>query len=123
MSINLFGYYGETSVCMPRFYVTYGSSSWKYTLSIITLNFLSFLFIAVGYFFHLQTFLCNFSKFAKQQTQQPIHQNAEVHRSHHCNRLLLLDSDLRNGVCATRGILTPRRKTFPRKSFARKTFP
>ena len=50
ISIKLFGYYGETSVCMPRFYVAYGESSWEYTLAIITLNFLSFLFIAVCYF-------------------------------------------------------------------------
>ena len=49
MSVKLFGYYGETSVCMPRFYVAYGESSWEYTVSIITLNFLSFLFIAVSY--------------------------------------------------------------------------
>ena len=50
MSVKFFGYYGETSVCMPRFYVAYGESSWEYTISIITLNFLSFLFIAVSYF-------------------------------------------------------------------------
>ena len=50
MPITLFSYYGETSVCMPRFYVTFGDSSWEYTLLIITLNFLSFFFIAVSYF-------------------------------------------------------------------------
>jgi len=44
--IELFGYYGETSVCMPRFYVVLGESSWEYTTFILTLNFLSFLFIA-----------------------------------------------------------------------------
>ena len=49
-SVKLFGYYGETSVCMPRFYVAYGESSWEYTLAIITLNFLSFVFIAVACF-------------------------------------------------------------------------
>ena len=48
--IKVFGYYGGTSVCMPRFYVAYGESSWEYTISIITLNFLSFVFIAVSYF-------------------------------------------------------------------------
>ena len=50
-SVKLFGYYGETSVCMPRFYVAYGESSWKFTLAMITLNFLSFVFIAISYFF------------------------------------------------------------------------
>ena len=48
--VKLFGYYGETSVCMPRFYVAYGESSWEFTLAIMTLNFLSFVFIAVSYF-------------------------------------------------------------------------
>ena len=49
-SVKLFGYYGETSVCMPRFYVAYGKSSWEFSLAMITLNFLSFFFIAVSYF-------------------------------------------------------------------------
>ena len=49
-SVKLFGYYGETSVCMPRFYVAYGESSWEFTLAMITLNFVSFVFIAVSYF-------------------------------------------------------------------------
>ena len=49
-SVKLFGYYGETSVCMPRFYVAYGESSWEFTLAMMILNFLSFVFIAVSYF-------------------------------------------------------------------------
>ena len=48
-SVVLFGYYGQTSICMPRFYVTYGDTSWEYTTFIITVNFLSFVFIAFGY--------------------------------------------------------------------------
>ena len=48
-SVALFGYYGQNSVCMPRFYVSNGESSWEYTIFIITVNFLSFVFIAVGY--------------------------------------------------------------------------
>ena len=48
-SISMFGYYSETSVCMPRFYVSYGDSAWEYTISIITVNFLCFVFIAVSY--------------------------------------------------------------------------
>ena len=44
-----FGYYGQTSVCMPRFYVYRGESAWEYSLIIITVNFLSFFFIAVSY--------------------------------------------------------------------------
>ena len=49
-SVKVFGYYGETSVCMPRFYAAYGESSWEFTLAMMTLNFLSFVFIAVSYF-------------------------------------------------------------------------
>ena len=48
-SITFLGYYGETSICMPRFYVAIGESSWEYTISIITVNFLCFLYIAVSY--------------------------------------------------------------------------
>ena len=44
-----FGYYGETSICMPRFFVATSDSSWQYTLVIITINFLAFLFIVSSY--------------------------------------------------------------------------
>ena len=44
-----FGYYGETSVCLPRFFVNYGDYAWEYTLIIITINLVSFVFIAVAY--------------------------------------------------------------------------
>ena len=47
--VKRFGYYGETSVCMPRFYVARGEPSWEYTIFLITANFLCFLFIAIGY--------------------------------------------------------------------------
>jgi len=46
--VRSFGYYGETSVCMPRLYVGRGERSWEFTLFLITLNLLCFLFIAVG---------------------------------------------------------------------------
>ena len=44
-----FGYYGQTTVCMPRFYVYRGENAWEYSLAIITINFLSLIFIAIGY--------------------------------------------------------------------------
>ena len=47
--IREFGYYGETSVCMPRFYVTRGETAWEYTLSVMMLNFLAFISIAGFY--------------------------------------------------------------------------
>jgi len=49
-SFNFFAYYGETNVCMPRLYLPYGEKSWEFTTSLITFNFLCFLFIAVSYF-------------------------------------------------------------------------
>ena len=49
ISVETFGYYGQTSICMPRFYVAYGESSWEFTIFIITVNFLSFDFIAFSY--------------------------------------------------------------------------
>ena len=44
-----FGYYGETSICMPRFYVAKGEHGWEYSLAVITINFVAFIFIAVSY--------------------------------------------------------------------------
>ena len=49
-SVEHLGYYGGTGLCMPRFYVAYGESSWEFTIAMITLNFLCFVFIAFGYF-------------------------------------------------------------------------
>ena len=46
-----FGYYGQTSVCMPRFYVNQGKSGWEYSLVLTIANVLSFLFIAVSYIY------------------------------------------------------------------------
>ena len=46
ISVAMFGYYGQTSICLRRFYVAYGESSWEFTIFIITVNFLSFDFIA-----------------------------------------------------------------------------
>ena len=45
----VFGYYSQTSVCMPRFYVNAGENGWEYTLGIICIKFMSFIYIAVGY--------------------------------------------------------------------------
>ena len=54
ISVEMFGYYGQTSICLPRFYVASGASSWEFTIFIITVNFLSFVFIAVGYIWIVQ---------------------------------------------------------------------
>ena len=49
LPVRMFKYYGETSVCMPRFYVGSGEPSWEYTFSLITVNLVCFIFIAAGY--------------------------------------------------------------------------
>ncbi|CAK8686046.1 unnamed protein product [Clavelina lepadiformis] len=43
------GYYGTTSVCMPRLYVNRSDSYWIYSIVMITFNFLSFLFVLSGF--------------------------------------------------------------------------
>ena len=43
------GYYGATSVCMPRFFVTRSESAMEYTLIMISINFVCFIFIAISY--------------------------------------------------------------------------
>ena len=49
LPVRIFGYYSETSLCMPRFFIAHGEPSWEYTFSLITFNFLCFIFIAVSY--------------------------------------------------------------------------
>jgi len=49
-SVNFFGFYSLTDACMPRFYAgTEITWTWCFSFLLITLNFLSFLFIAVCY--------------------------------------------------------------------------
>ncbi|XP_076825038.1 uncharacterized protein LOC143470664 [Clavelina lepadiformis] len=43
------GYYGTTSVCMPRLYVNRSDSFWIYSIVMITFNFISFLFVLSGF--------------------------------------------------------------------------
>jgi len=73
VAIEFFGYYGETSVCMPRFYVGFGESSWEYTTFVLTLNFLSFLFIAISCIFIL--------KHTSQHTKRAHHNQQNI-----CNK-------------------------------------
>ena len=57
-----FGYYGETSICMPRFYAAASDNAWEYTLMIITINLLAFIVIACCY-------ILMFVKFREQRAQ------------------------------------------------------
>jgi len=44
-----FGFYSQTSVCMPRFYTSTSESAWEYSTFLITLNFIFFAYMVVIY--------------------------------------------------------------------------
>ncbi|XP_078492170.1 uncharacterized protein LOC144747761 [Ciona intestinalis] len=44
-----FGYYGETSVCMPKLFVTVGEAVWEYSAFLIVLNFCLFMYVVAVY--------------------------------------------------------------------------
>ena len=44
-----FGFYSQTSVCMPRFYTSPTKSAWEYSTLLITLNFMLFIYMVVVY--------------------------------------------------------------------------
>uniref|UniRef100_H2YML7 G-protein coupled receptors family 1 profile domain-containing protein n=1 Tax=Ciona savignyi TaxID=51511 RepID=H2YML7_CIOSA len=44
-----FGYFGETSVCLPRLFVKVGDTAWEYSTFIIVLNFCLFVYMAISY--------------------------------------------------------------------------
>ena len=46
-----FGFYSQTSVCMPRFCASASECSWEYSTFLITLNFMLFIFMVVVYVF------------------------------------------------------------------------
>ena len=80
ISVAMFGYYGQTSICMPRFYVAYGASSWEYTVVIITVNFLSFIFIAVGYIWIVKHCSKSSANVGKKQNKRAYAQAAKMQR-------------------------------------------
>ena len=44
-----FGFYSQTSVCMPRFYTSTNESAWEYSTFLITLNFMLFIYMVIVY--------------------------------------------------------------------------
>ena len=44
-----FGFYSQTSVCMPHFYASTNESSWEYSTFLITLNFMLFIYMVIVY--------------------------------------------------------------------------
>ena len=93
MPLTKFGYYGETSICMPRLFVQKDDAAWEYTLTLITL--FSFCF----YSCKLCNDVCQVDKNTKYAGPfQPIYSktrinNAETNCQNYCYRFLLLDSN------------------------------
>ncbi|XP_002121139.4 uncharacterized protein LOC100178546 [Ciona intestinalis] len=46
---QFFGYYSEDSVCMPKLYVSKDDLFWGHAVSLLTVNFISVIYIAVAY--------------------------------------------------------------------------
>ena len=80
ISVGIFGYFGQTSICMPRFYVAYKESSWEYTIFIISVNFLSFVFIAVGYIWIVKHCSKSSANVGRARTNQVDDQAAKMQR-------------------------------------------
>ena len=79
-SVAMFGYYDQTSICMPLFYIAYEESSWEFTIFIITVNFLSFVFIAVGYIWIVKRWFKSSANVGKAQNKQANAQAAKMQR-------------------------------------------
>ncbi|CAK8673578.1 unnamed protein product [Clavelina lepadiformis] len=45
-----FGYYSENSFCVPHFYVPVGDNGWEYPTVLVTVNLVSFVYVAVAYY-------------------------------------------------------------------------
>ncbi|XP_026690896.2 uncharacterized protein LOC108949594 [Ciona intestinalis] len=46
-----FGYFGETSVCMPKLFSHVGSEAWEYSTALISINFFLFIYMVACYLF------------------------------------------------------------------------
>ena len=54
VTITTVGYYGDISVCMPRFYVDNTDTAAGYSIFLITLNFVSFIYVCISYVYVLK---------------------------------------------------------------------
>jgi len=79
-----FGFYSQTSVCMPRFYASTRDSSWEYSTFLITLNFTLFVYMVVVYVIVYKK--ATGTKFSKSNSKDP---NRRMQKR--ISRLLLTD--------------------------------
>ena len=67
MIVSFDSYYGGYSVCLPKIFITQASPSWPLSILVSTINFSSFLAVAVGYILiHKRT----------KKSSQKVNQNA-----------------------------------------------
>jgi len=87
-----FGFYSQTSVCMPRFYASTRESAWVYSTFLITFNFILFTYMVVVYVgVYKKATATNFSTSTKQNSNQNMQKNI--------SRILLTDSFCWIPVC------------------------
>ena len=66
-----FGFYSQTSVCMPRFYASTRESTWVYSTFLITLNVILFTYMVVVYVVvYKKATATKFSTSTKQDSNQ-----------------------------------------------------
>ena len=73
----LFGYYGQTSVCMPRFFLARGENAWEYSFAVICINFVCFLIIAVSY---IVIYILSTKKHHEKSNQQRLKENVTIQK-------------------------------------------
>ena len=79
-----FGFYSQTSVCMPGFYTSTSESAWEYSTFLITLNFMLFIYmLAVYVLVYKKATVTKFSTSTKKDPNQDMQKRI--------SRLLLTD--------------------------------
>ena len=79
----VFGYYSSTRVCLPNYFEPWFSYAWQYTLAIISLNFISFVFIAVSYivmYYHSKKHKKMINKSSKRSAKQEANMRKRIAR-------------------------------------------
>jgi len=79
-----FGFYSQTSVCMPRFYASASESSWEYSIFLITLNFVLFIYMVV-------VFILVYKKATGTKSSTSTKKNPNQNMQNRISRLLLTD--------------------------------
>jgi len=79
-----FGFYSQTSVCMPRFYASTSDSTWEYSTFLITFNFTLFIYMVFVY-------VLVYKKATGRNFSTPTKKNTNQEMQKRISRLLLTD--------------------------------